>query len=166
MLGTKDSLLSESSTSGTNQKRVQGDEDNSPIVCPFPNLSPPNSDEDDDERVKPVAHVKTSTTETGKPSEPTMRMFKREAEFLTSTQCSGLADDTMLNTPTGTNVEFARLFGGPQRKPQDAVENEEASAKIVTANDDGMSKDYLLHKNKVEDYFTDLFSRVAWDTFF
>ena len=28
------------------------------------------------------------------------------------------------------------------------------------------TKDYLLHKNKVEDYFTDLFSRVAWDTFF
>ena len=28
------------------------------------------------------------------------------------------------------------------------------------------NKDYLLPKNKVEDYFTDLFSRVAWDSFF
>ena len=27
-------------------------------------------------------------------------------------------------------------------------------------------KDYMLLKNKVEDYFTDLFSRVAWDSFF
>ena len=140
MLGTKDSLLSEFSTSGTNQKIVQGDEENSPIVCPFPNLSPPNSDKDANERVKPVAHVKTPTKETGKPSENTMKMFKQEAECFTSTQCSGLAHDTMLNTPTGTNVEFARLFGGPQRKPQDADENEEASAMIVTANDDGMSK--------------------------
>ena len=27
------------------------------------------------------------------------------------------------------------------------------------------NKDYLLLKNKVEDYFTDLFSRVGWDSF-
>ena len=145
MLGTKDSLLSESSTLGTNQKRDLGDEDGSPIVCPFPNLSPPNSDEDDNEGVKPVAHVKTSTTETEKPSGSTMKMFKKGAEFLTSTQCSGLADDTMLNTPTGTNIEFARLFGGPQPKTQEAVDNEEASAKTVTANDDGMSKRICLY---------------------
>ena len=98
----------------------------------------PSPVEDTNEAVKPVVHVKKSKTDTVKPSESTMKLLKREDEFLTSSQCSGLVDDTMLNTPTGTNVEFARLFGGPQQKTEDAFDKR--GGKTETASGNGMSK--------------------------
>ena len=64
-----------------------------------------------------------------------MKQLKREDEYLGSTQCSGLTDDTMLNTPTGTNVEFSRLFGGPQQKTDDA--SDKRRGKTGSANESG-----------------------------
>ena len=88
--------------------------------------------------------VKSSQTDSVKQSESTMKQLKREDEFLTSTQCSGLADDSMLNTPTGTNVEFARLFGGPQQKAEDAFDKR--VGKTETGNENGMSKEVKIDK--------------------
>ena len=53
-----------------------------------------------------------------------MKQLKREDDFMTSPHCSGLADDTMLNTPTGTNIEFARIFGGHLQKPGEAPDKQ------------------------------------------
>ena len=144
-LGRKDSLLSESSTTGTYQKTtakatVEGDDDAPLTAGLFSNLRTPSPGEDTNEAVKPVVHVKNSQTDSEKPSD--MKQLKREDEFLTSTRCSGLADDTMLNTPTGTNVEFARLFGAAQQKTEEALDRR--GGKKETENDNGTSKNVLI----------------------